>query len=120
MLLEVILHLRILAGCATMFVVNGNYADVFTSSGVSRMWWYHIAASKLPPSLWVLVDSNRGLDDVPMWVTALPYFVVQAASPRPRRMEWQKKEIHVSWYILKPWSLKEAIAALVVVMCRSI
>lgn len=117
--MEVILHLRILAGCATMFVRNNEYADIFTSSGVSRIRWYDINVSDLPPSLWVLVDSNGGLVNVPTWVTDIPCFIVQAASPRPGRMEWEMKVKHVSLYVLKPWSLKEVLAALVVVICWS-
>jgi hypothetical protein len=65
----------------------------------------------------VLVDSNSEVTGVPVWVTRLDCFVVQAASPKLRRMEWERKEMHVSRYILKPWSLEEALAASVDVMC---
>ena len=54
-----------------------------------------------------------------MWVTKLGCFVVQAASPRLGRLEWQNKGMHVSRYILKPWSLVEALAASVDAMCWS-
>ena len=117
MLLDVILHLRNLAGCDTIFVQDKSNADVFTSSGVLRMSKSQITRSRPLPSVWVLIDSDRELTDVPMWVTKLGCFVVQAASPRLGRLEWEKKEMRVSRYILKPWSLEEALAASVDVMC---
>ena len=110
MLLDVILHLRNLAGCATLFVQDTHYADFFTASGVYRISRYHIDNLRLPPSVWVLIDSNCELIGVPKWVTRFGCFIVQAASPKRERLKWQEKHMHVSQYFLK-------LAALVVVMC---
>ena len=119
MLLDVILHLRNLAGRETIFIQDNGRGDFFTATGVSRMSRDDITQCELSPSVWVLVDSGRDLTGVPEWVTDLGCFIVQAASPRPARLEWEKKGIQVSRYFLKPWSLEEALAGLVVVMCWS-
>ena len=118
MLLDVILHLRNLAGCETILVQDEDSGYFFTATGASRMSMDEITNCKTSQSVWVLVDSGRDLTDVPEWVTRLGCFIVQAASPRPVHLEWEKKEIQVSRYFLKPWSLEEALAALVV-MCWS-
>ena len=110
MLLDVILHLRNLAGCETIFVQDKYYGDVFTATGVFRISKFQIARYKLSTSVWVLVDSDTELTSVPEWVRRLGYFVVQAASPRPERLKWEKKNIGVFRYILKLWSLEEAVA----------
>ena len=112
LLLVLILHMRSLAGSPTVFIQHPDYADVFSFFGIERLLQRHLSKSRLPPSLWVLIDSNMQLKGVPDWVTGLG-FVVQAASPTPGRLEWQKKRTGVSSYVLKPWSLEEALAALV-------
>ncbi|KAI9464383.1 hypothetical protein HD554DRAFT_1269970 [Boletus coccyginus] len=111
-LLEFILHLRNLAGLPTLFVRDERRVDLFASDGVFRYeGWSPINRSELPPSVWVLVDSNTELVGVPEWVRNLGCFIVQAASPRPDRLHWALKEAGVSWYIMKMWSLEEVLAA---------
>ncbi|KAI9462947.1 hypothetical protein HD554DRAFT_2316226 [Boletus coccyginus] len=110
-LLEFILHLRNLAGLPTLFVRDEKRVDLFASDGVFRYKGPLIDRSELPPSVWVLVDSNTELVGVPEWVRNLGCFIVQAASPRPDRLHWALKEAGVSWYIMKMWSLEEVLAA---------
>ncbi|KAI9461474.1 hypothetical protein HD554DRAFT_1512167 [Boletus coccyginus] len=111
-LLEFILHLRNLAGLPTLFVRDERRVDLFASDGVFRYeGWSPIDRSELPPSVWVLVDSNTDLVGVPDWVRYLGCFIVQAASPRRDRLHWAVKEVGVSWYIMKMWSLEEVLAA---------
>ncbi|KAI9461460.1 hypothetical protein HD554DRAFT_2316550 [Boletus coccyginus] len=110
-LLEFILHLRNLAGLPTLFVRDERRVDLFASDGVFSYEGSLIDRSELPPSVWVLVDSNTELVGVPEWVRNLGCFIVQAASPRRDRLRWALKEAGVSWYIMKMWSLEEVLVA---------
>jgi hypothetical protein len=106
--------LRTLAGLTTVLVTNPDTADVFGSPNAARRRISDICQSELPSSTWILVDSNSGLVDVPTSLLELRRFIVQAASPRPERLEWVKKNVNVKLYILKPWSVEEVLTALVV------
>ncbi|KAI9464209.1 hypothetical protein HD554DRAFT_1282470 [Boletus coccyginus] len=111
LLLEFILHLRNLAGLPTLFVLDDERVDLFASDGVFRCEWFQINRSDLPPSVWVLVDSNTDLIGVPGWVRRLGCFIVQAVSLRQDCLHLAFKEVGVSWYIMKMWSLEEVLAA---------
>jgi hypothetical protein len=61
-------------------------------------------------STWCLIDSNLTLTTVPGFILDLGFFIVQASSPRPERIEWVKKVSQpVLEYFLKPWTPSELI-----------
>ena len=106
--------MRSLAGLATIVVTNPDDADVFGSSNPARCRISNIRRNKLPLSTWILVDSNSGLLDVPLSLLDFQRFIVQAGSLRPARHDWVEKIVDVDVYYLKPWSVEEVLAALVV------
>ena len=64
----------------------------------------------ISPEYWCLVDSNREVPDVPVFLAKTRAFIVQATSPRDDRMQWAKKyEPLTIMYFMKNWSLAELI-----------
>jgi len=109
------LVLRLEAGLPTIFQSLPNRLFFFNDEGV-HILKYSLSASAMdfkaefPPSTWCLVDSNLELNTVPGFIRNLSLFVVQASSPRPERIEWEKKEQRASLeYFLKPWTPSELI-----------
>ena len=61
--------------------------------------------------IWALVDSNTRLKEPPGTFTDWsPFFVVQAASPHPDRVEWTNKVASTPFY-MKRWSFAEVLQA---------
>jgi len=56
--------------------------------------------------IWVLVDSY----EPDLAFTEGPFFILQAASPRPARHHWTRK-VPVNFFYMKPWSFSEVIQA---------
>ncbi|KAF9048103.1 hypothetical protein BDZ89DRAFT_1058044 [Hymenopellis radicata] len=67
--------------------------------------------SLVPEETWCLIDSNNQLTSVPVYLVDSRRFVIQAASPRIRRMEWMQKVPHSQYFLMKPWDCSELIAA---------
>ena len=111
------LVLRILAGCPTIYHTTANYYYIFNADGLyiadpTNKFFeayedFYIAIS---PEYWCLVDCNRTVPDVPVFLARTLAFIVQAASPRSERIDWVKKyHSRARRYFMKNWSLAELI-----------
>ena len=58
--------------------------------------------------IWALVDSNRDVQEPASIFRRGPFFVVQAASPRPMRRDWTKG-IQSEDFYMKPWTFSEVL-----------
>ncbi|KAH8109911.1 hypothetical protein DFH11DRAFT_840580 [Phellopilus nigrolimitatus] len=113
--LHFILCLRMLAGQPTIFQNQAKNFYILNDEGVFRVdcpgqtdpYVFH---QFLPRSTWYLIDSSIHLEGVSEAALRLPFFIVQAASPRKHHLQWLKKYPKASKYIMKPWTLSELIA----------
>ncbi|KAK0463201.1 uncharacterized protein EV420DRAFT_1523250 [Desarmillaria tabescens] len=63
----------------------------------------------IPTTAWCLVDTNESLETVPEAIYNTPFFILQAALPKRKHLEWQNKVIGIRQYVMKPFSLSELI-----------
>ncbi|KDQ07448.1 hypothetical protein BOTBODRAFT_48814 [Botryobasidium botryosum FD-172 SS1] len=66
----------------------------------------------LPEDTWALVDSGLSVNQPAPFLSypSSPYFIIQAASPRPGRMDWQKYK-HAKMFYMRPWDWEEIVSA---------
>ena len=63
--------------------------------------------------IWALVDSNQDLaKPTGVFSTGRVFFVIQAASPRPQRVQWLER-VDSQYFYMKGWSLSEVLQAYV-------
>ncbi len=67
------------------------------------------AAQVIPTTAWCLVDANESLETVPETIFNTPFFILQAALPKRKHLQWQNKTFGILQYVMKPFSLSELI-----------
>ena len=104
-----------------MLQVEGGYAILFHKAGVSQFRYLDrlMAYQRLglepgePGRIWALIDANENLaEPAPIFRSNTPFFVVEAASSRPKRFEWVRKMEFVFFY-MKTWTFSEVLQAYV-------
>ncbi len=63
----------------------------------------------IPINAWCLVDTNESLQTVPALISNTPFFILQAALPKRKHLQWANKTIGILRYVMKPFSLSELI-----------
>ncbi len=63
----------------------------------------------IPTTTWCLVDTNESLETIPAPISNTPFFILQAASPERKHLQWANKTIGILQYVMKPFSLSELI-----------
>jgi hypothetical protein len=113
-LLQVTLVQRLQAGLPTIYQSVKRHLFFFSKDGVFKCDFTLGSIDEyefmtfVPKSTWCLVDSNRDLISVPVFITSLGLFIVQAASPRFHRVDWVDKAARpVMRFFMKPWELSE-------------
>ncbi|KAF8806595.1 hypothetical protein BYT27DRAFT_7141270 [Phlegmacium glaucopus] len=119
--LLIVLFLRVLAGCPTIYHFEPGNCYVFNADGLYEVNFGDTGLGLQPSGrlhfnkaissqYWCLVDSNRSVTSVPPFLALLGTFLIQVASPRSDPIEWRKKYDHVSiTYYMKNWLLSELI-----------
>ena len=63
--------------------------------------------------IWALIDASQRLEEpAPIFCEEVPFFVVEAASPRPKRFKWARKITYQVFY-MKPWTFSKVLRAYV-------
>jgi len=104
-------------GLPTALQINPDGALLFHKGGVEEFGHINDAGpymslwsedKSLHDRIWVLVDSNKQLQKPsPVFVDS-PFFVVEAASPRPERQEWVRS-LRNKCFFMRPWSFSEVL-----------
>ena len=99
--------------------ISQRYALLFHEGGVCQFTdlendaAYDSLISPGPDRSWALVDSNEDLArPTGAFNTGRVFFTVQAASPRPQRVQWLNT-VDSQYFYMKGWSLSEVIQAYV-------
>ena len=110
---------RLALGLPTALQISRDYALMFHEGGVCQFTdlendkAYDSLMSPGPGRIWTLVDSNQDLaKPTGVFSTGRVFFVVQAASPRPQRVQWLER-VDSQYFYMKGWSLSEVIQAYV-------
>jgi hypothetical protein len=105
--LALLFHLRVAANLPTLYMSdevsmilykNRKLGELQNTSSITLLL-------NMPEETWCLIDSN-----VPGFIENTQFFIVQATSPRQKRMEYVKK-LHgdSQLCLMSPWSLRELI-----------
>ena len=111
--------LRLSLELPTVLQVQEGSAILFHQGGVSK--FRHLNTSEPyedlhsssggPGRIWALIDANESLaEPAPIFRSSTPFFVVEAASSRPKRFEWARKMNFRSFY-MKTWAFSEVLQA---------
>ena len=110
---------RLALGLPTALQISRRHALLFHEGGVCQFTdlenhkTYDSLLFPGPSRIWVLVDSNEDLARPSGAFNAgRPFFVVQAASPRPERVQWLE-QVDSQYFYMKGWSLSEVLQAYV-------
>ena len=110
---------RLALGLPTVLQISQDYALLFHESGVCQFTdldnhgAYDLLTSTGPGRIWALVDSNPDLEKpTGTFNTGQLFFVVQAASPRPQRVNWLQ-HVNSQYFYMKGWSFPEFLQAYV-------
>ena len=102
-----------------MLQISRTYALLFHEGGVCHFTdlensdLYGLLTSSGSGRIWALVDSNPDLaKPTGVFATGRLFFVVQAASPRPQRVQWLDAVDSQRFY-MKGWSFSEVLQAYV-------
>jgi hypothetical protein len=106
-------------GLPTALQLDPHYALLFYKDGVYQFTGleldevYGSLMSPGPGRIWALIDSNQDLvEPTGVFSTGRPFFVVEAANPRPARLQWLKRLNSQDFY-MKRWSFSEVLQAYV-------
>ena len=113
--------LRLSLELPTVLQVEAGSAILFHEGGVSQFRHLDMiepyvdfeSSSGGPGRIWALIDANENLaEPAPIFRSNTPFFVVEAASPRPKRFEWARKSPYQMFY-MKIWTFSEVLRAYV-------
>jgi len=110
---------RLALGLPTALQIKQGYALLFHEGGVCQFTdlandeTYDSLRSPSAGRIWALVDSNQDLaKPTGVFHSGRVFFVVQAASPRPQRVQWLEN-VNSQYFYMKGWSLSEVLQAYV-------
>ncbi|KAK0236900.1 hypothetical protein EDD85DRAFT_591136 [Armillaria nabsnona] len=106
-----VLLLRLQASQSTILITHPEKVIVFLKHGAFSisMADFEDAAQVIPTTAWCLVDANESLETVPETIFNTPFFILQAALPKRKHLQWQNKTFGIFQYVMKPFSLSELI-----------
>ncbi|KAK0431672.1 hypothetical protein EV421DRAFT_1926021 [Armillaria borealis] len=106
-----VLVLRLQASKPTILVTHPDKVTVFLRHGVYSilMTDFEEVIPAIPTTAWCLVDTNESLETVPAPISGTPFFILQAALPKRKHLQWANKTIGILQYVMKPFSLSELI-----------
>ncbi|PBK71841.1 hypothetical protein ARMSODRAFT_1083199 [Armillaria solidipes] len=106
-----VLLLRLQASQPTILITHPERVIVFLRRGPFSisMADFEDAMQVIPTTAWCLVDANESLETVPETIINTPFFILQAALPKRKHLQWANKTIGILQYVMKPFSLSELI-----------